>query len=137
MTPHPTRRQAKELARALRQHAGRRGETISHGAALDRVARAHGFRDWNGLSAHAGDDRREGAVVTGSYLGQPFRGRILQSRTMRPGWTRLVLDLDKAVDVVTSDSFSNLRKRITATVGPRGHTQEVTSDGRPHLILTP
>jgi hypothetical protein len=45
------------------------------------------------------------------------------------------LDLDHPVDVVTFDSFSNLRKRIRGTVGPDGRSKEITSDGTPHLVL--
>ena len=51
------------------------------------------------------------------------------------GWTHLTLDLDAPVDVVTFDSFSNMRKRIRGVVGPKGHTAEKTSDGQPHLQI--
>lgn len=135
MTRLPTREKAKAMARSLRSHAAAQGETVSHGVALDRVARAHGFRDWNGLSAAATGGQVSGDRVTGRYLGQPFTARVLRSDTLRPGWVRLVLDLDTAVDVVVFESFSCLRKRITATVGPQGRTKEATSDGRPHLVL--
>jgi hypothetical protein len=73
--------------------------------------------------------------VTGRYLSQPFAATVLAADQFRPGWFRLVLDLDAAVDVVRFDSFSNLRKRIRVEVGPEGHSKERTSDGTPHVVL--
>jgi hypothetical protein len=78
-----------------------------------------------------------GGRVTGRYLSQPFAATVLAADQFRPGWFRLVLDLDAAVDVVRFDSFSNLRKRIRVEVGPAGHSKERTSDGIPHVELDP
>jgi len=133
--------QAKARARQLRADLVARGVTISHSEALERVARAAGFADWNALSAAIGNRPPEGwavgGQVCGAYLGQPFTGRILAAEATRPGWFRLKIDLDEAVDVVTFDSFSNFRKRINATVGPLGESREKTSDGQPHLVIAP
>jgi len=41
----------KGEARRLREDATSRGQQLSHSAALEQVARARGFRDWNALSA--------------------------------------------------------------------------------------
>ena len=64
---------------------------------------------------------------------------MLAAERLRPGWFRLVLDLDAAVDVdvdvVRFDSFSNMRKRIRVEVGPEGHSKERTSDGTPQVAL--
>jgi len=137
----PTLVEAKTLAKALRKRLAEDGRVLGHSQALERVAQDHGFRDWNGLhaaiKARQPDARSVGARVTGRYLSQPFAATILSSQCLRPGWYRLVLDLDEAVDVVRFDSFSNLRKRIRVEVGPAGHSKERTSDGRPHVALDP
>jgi hypothetical protein len=137
--PLPTRDAAKAAARALRQCLADQGDAISHGQALDRVARHHGFRDWNTLSAAMDDSPPArlvaGARLSGRYLSRPFTATVLGVENPRRGWFRVVLDLDSPVDVVTFDSFSNLRKRIRGTIGLDGRSQETTSDGTPHLAL--
>jgi len=131
--------EAKVRARRLRAELAARGVEISHSQALERVAQAAGYANWNALFAAIGnrppEDWAEGQRVRGAYLGQTFAGRILSVEPVRPGWFVLTIDLDEAVDVVTFDSFSNYRKRIRATVGPLGETREKTSDGQPHLVL--
>jgi hypothetical protein len=135
----PTPAEAKAAARRLRGERGAAGHPISHGEALEIIARAQGFRDWNAMAAAIRDRRpdgwREGGRVTGRYLSQPFSATVLSAEALRPGWVRLVLDLDEAVDVVRFDSFSNFRKRLRAEVGPDGHSRERTSDGIPHMVL--
>ena len=42
---------------------------------------------------------------------------------------------DEPVDVVTWDSFSAFRRRVSCTIDRRGRTAERTSDGRPHMEL--
>lgn len=42
----------KGEAKRLRAAARAQGQELSHSAALEQVAHAHGFRDWNALSAH-------------------------------------------------------------------------------------
>ena len=73
--------------------------------------------------------------MQGCYLSQPFEATVVAVESLRPGWFRLTLDLDEAVDVVTFDGFSNFRKRIRGVIGPAGTTRERTSDGVPHLTL--
>lgn len=135
----PTLIEAKELAKALRKRLATDGAVLSHSQALERVAQDHGFRDWNGLHAAieaAGPNGWiVGARVTGQYLAQPFAATVRSSEHLRPGWYRLVLDLDEAVDVVRFETFSNLRKQIRVEVGPLGHSKERTSDGTPHVEL--
>jgi hypothetical protein len=137
----PSLAQAKAEAKALRQELADRGHTVSHAQALERVAHGHGFRDWNALRAAIGDGPPRGWSagdrVTGRYLSQPFAATIRTADTLRPGWVRLLLDLDEAVDVVRFDSFSNLRKQIRVEIGPEGHSKERTSDGVPHVVLDP
>lgn len=137
----PTAARAKTRAKRLREDLAAVGTTISHAQALERVAQEHGFRDWNALHAAIRDLPPEGWTVggrvTGRYLSQPFAATVLAADQLRPGWFRLVLDLDKAVDVVRFESFSNLRKRIQIEVGPEGHSKERTSDGTPQVQLNP
>lgn len=54
---------------------------------------------------------------------------------LKPGWFRVTLHLDEAIDVVTSSGFSNFRTRIHGVVGPKGYTVERTSDGQAHLQI--
>lgn len=135
----PTIEQAKQAAKLLREALADQGEAISHAQALERVAQQHGFRDWNAFHAEMRDRPppgwTAGGRVTGRYLSQPFTATVLRADQLRPGWFRLVLDLDEAVDVVRFESFSNLRKRIRVEVGPEGHSKERTSDGAPHVAL--
>ncbi|MEM9582115.1 MAG: glyoxalase superfamily protein [Pseudomonadota bacterium] len=137
----PTLIDAKNMAKALRKRLADEGVILAHSQALERIAQDHGFKDWNGfhaaIEARQSEARRVGARVTGRYLSQPFAAKILSSEPLRPGWFRLVLDLDEAVDVVRFESFSNLRKQIRFEVGPAGHSKERTSDGTPHVELDP
>lgn len=135
----PTVAEAKRQAKRLREQLDRQGTPVSHGNALELVAHQHGFRDWNAFHAAMGNRPPEGWApgdrVEGSYLSQAFSATIVAVEMVRPGWFRLVLDLDEAVDVVTFDSFSNFRTRIRGVVGPEGHSRERTSDGLPQLRL--
>lgn len=135
----PTAAWAKAQAKRLREDLAAEGTSISHAQALERVAHQHGFRDWNALHAAIRDRPPQGWTsggrVTGRYLSRPFAATVRSADLLRPGWFRLNLDLDEAVDVVRFESFSNLRKRITVIVGPDGYSRERTSDGTPHIEL--
>ena len=134
-----TREGAKAEAKALRAAATDKGQHLTQGAALEMVARTHGFRDWNTLCAaldiQPGHRRRTGDRVSGRYLGSPFEGTIRSVTPMAEGWVRLSIEFDTPIDVVAYDSFSNLRRRINTEIGPKGHSRARTSDGVPHLIL--
>lgn len=135
----PSVSQAKDLARRLRSEMTEAGTPVGHAKSLELVARQHGFRDWNTMSAAIGNDPPEvwsvGRRVSGKYLTHPFTAQVVSVSAIRPGWLRIELDLDEAVDVVTSDAFSNFRKRIHGEIGPKGHSLEKTSDGQPHLQI--
>ena len=132
----------KSQARALRESLARDGTTISHSQALERVAHAHGARDWNTLSALAqrtGGNRRPlvvGDRVVGRYLGQPFTGVVhdVQSAA-QPGDMRVTLHFDDPVDVVTFPAFSNWRQRVSALIDDHGRSPHRTSDGVPQMIV--
>lgn len=138
-TKLPTILEVKALAKKLRAQLTGQNAEVGHARSLELVAQQHGFRDWNALKAEINSQKPEdwvlGARVSGKYLSQPFQATIVAVTSATPGWFHLKLDLDEAVDVVTFDSFSNFRKRITGVVGPKGHTIERTSDGKAHLEL--
>lgn len=107
----PTIAKAKQEAKRMRATLAEPGEAISHAQALERVAQRHGFRGWNAFHAEMRDHPPRGWTVsgrvTGRYLSQPFAATVLAADQLQPGWFRLVLDLDEAVDVVRFESFSN------------------------------
>lgn len=138
-TKLPSAAQAKDLAKRLRTNMAADGAPIGHAQSLERVAHQYGFRDWNTMLAAIGNGPPNGwaigGKVSGTYLSQPFTGQLIAISILKPGWFRVELHLDEAIDVVMSDSFSNFRSRIRGVVGPKGHSVERTSDGQPHLQI--
>lgn len=157
MAPETNTTDYKLQARRLRAALAAEGKPISHSAALELVARQHGMRDWNTLAAaHAhstpeptrtshvsgsvadghGPGLLVGAAVTGRYLGQAFTGRLLAlAETPSDGLFRVTIHFDEPVDVVTFESFSALRGRITAVIGRDRISPRRTSNGLPHLVI--
>ena len=132
----------KQQARRLRDTLGRHGTVVNHSKSLELIAGQHGFRDWNTLMGAIGNrppmrNYSLGEQVAGHYLGQPFTGRIVavQTLTSAQGRYRVTFDFDEPVDVVTFDSWSAYRKRVTCTLDEAGRTVEKTSNGRPHMVL--
>ncbi|MFO1104897.1 MAG: glyoxalase superfamily protein [Amaricoccus sp.] len=131
--------EAKAEARALRAALQAQGTPISHAQALEAIARRHGAKDWNTLHGRlaAGEAPARFAVgdrVRGRYLGQAFTGEVL--RLAGPaGHRRIEIRFDHPVDVVRFESFTNLRRRIRATIDEEGRSHGHTSDGTPHLIV--
>lgn len=130
----------KAQARRLRTALVAQGQRVSHSATLELVAQAHGQADWNTAAARApqrADSPRWtlGQRVSGHYLGHPFAGRILGLQAKGAGRLGVTIAFDTPVDTVRSPHFSNLRRRVSATIGPDGQTVETTSDGTPHLRL--
>ncbi|ALN71991.1 glyoxalase superfamily protein [Aureimonas sp. AU20] len=142
LAPLPALEGLKDQAKRLRAALSRGGESLTHSRALELVAAQYGYRDWNTLHARVGnrgafDPYRVGARVRGFYLGQPFEASILGIEAL-PGEAdrfRLVLRFDQPVDVVTFESFSAFRQRVSCRVDRTGRTLEKTSDGRPHVEL--
>jgi hypothetical protein len=136
----PTLETAKAQAKTLRQALRDAGTAVSHAQALELVARQYGARDWNTLHARlAGRNGPSplalGTRVTGHYLGQAYRGKIV-GLSGREEHRRVEIDLDQPVDTVRFDSFSNWRRRISGTIGTDGRSMRCTSDGAPHLTVT-
>ncbi len=138
--PIHTRDQARARARQIRAQLAEAGRTISHSAALERVAWAEGYASWNALSArlsnHPEVPLAVGDRVAGAYLSQDVSGTVVAVRTLGAGTAfEVELELDEAVDVVTFASFSNYRRRLRATISAGGVSASKTSDGAPHLIV--
>lgn len=132
----PTLSDLKAEARELRRESQWNGTPISHAQALERIARRHGARDWNTLHAQTRAKTRPavGARVAGHYLGQPFQGHLRGLKLLGDGQrAQINIQFDDPVDVVTFDSFSAYRQRVSATVGPDGRSFSKTSNGVPHM----
>ena len=134
----------KSQARRLRDSLTAQGTALTHSAALELLASQFGFRDWNTLRAAADTPRPNrptapvglGDVVTGRYLDQPFKGKVLAIREMADGqFYRVTLQFDEPVDVVTFESFSAPRRRVSATISASGRSPQHTSDGKPQIQL--
>lgn len=131
----------KEQAKRLRETLSRQGNAINHAKALELIAGQHGYRDWNTLHAALGNAPPKvpslGDRVRGRYLGQAFTGQVIaiQTLTSAHGQYRITFDFDEPVDVVSFESFSAFRKRVTCTIGEDGRTIAKTSNGLPHMVL--
>jgi len=131
----------KAQAKRLRATFGAQGNPIGHGQALELLAHQHGYKDWNTFHAAIGNRPPPTPVaigdrVRGHYLGQAFNAEVIGVQALSSvDKFRITLNFDEAVDVVTFESFSAYRKRVTCTIDRAGRTAEKTSDGRPHLQL--
>lgn len=133
----------KDQAKRLRDTLGRQGTVINHSRSLELIAGQYGFRDWNTLMGVIGNrpparSYNIGDQVIGQYLGQMFTGRIIavQTLTSAHGRYRVTFDFDEPVDVITFESWSAYRKRVTCTLDEEGRTMEKTSNGVPHMVLS-
>lgn len=131
----------KQQARLLRSAVANGTAPISHSKSLEIIAHQKGFKDWNTLHASASnrpdvEDLKLGEIIRGRYLGQSFQGELVGIRTVKLGQLYYVsVQLKEAIDVVTFDSFSNLRKRLRCAVDPSGVSPAKTSNGEPHMVL--
>ena len=128
----------KAEAKRFRDQARRGGKEMSHSAALEHVAKSHGFRDWNTASAVLGQDAAKlylGQRVSGQYLGHDFRGRLRGLQTVSPRETRVEIEFDNPIDVVRFTSFSSLRRRVRGVVRDDGKSFAKISTGDPHLVI--
>lgn len=139
-TPLPSLEDLKAHAKRLRVALEADGQSVGHGRSLELLAHQYGYRNWNTLHAALGNRPPAspvtvGARVGGRYLGQAFTGEVIGVQTLSPGRYRVTLDFDEPVDVVTFDSFSAYRRRISCVIDGDGMTAEKTSNGIPHLQL--
>lgn len=130
----------KDQAKHLRARLEADGVSIGHSQSLERLAHQYGYKNWNTLHAAVGNRLPVSPValggrVRGRYLGQAFAATVIGVQILTPGRYRVTFDFDEAVDVVTFDSFSAFRKRVSCTIDDNGMTAEKTSNGLPHLRL--
>jgi len=137
----------KAQAKRLRTQLDTPQTPITHARALELVARQYGYADWNTLCAVSKRCEQErarnlsqrplqvGDEVAGTYLGQQFIGQVIGIRSMGGGHTRLTLHFDEPVDVVTFDSFSAFRQRVSCTLDEDLVAPTRLSDGTPHMRI--
>lgn len=129
----------KSEAKALREERALAGTPITHGQALEEIARRHGYRDWNTASA-ALPNRvvvpfQVGQRVSGTYLGRPFAGILLGVQLLADmRHFEVTVKFDKPVNVSRFD-WPMERQRVRATIGTDGVSAARTSDGEPHMRL--
>lgn len=130
----------KSEARSLREERAKAGETLSHGAALEAVARSHGFRDWNTARA-ALPDRvavpfQVGQRVKGLYLEQPFTGMLIGVQLLSDmrHYTVTVL-FDQPVNVTPTFMFAAYRHRVVSTIDIHGTSSALRGNGHPQMVL--
>lgn len=137
----PALQDLKDQAKRLRARLEADGTGISHSKSLELLANQYGYKDWNTLHAATGNRPLPGPValgaeVRGRYLGQPFKGEVVAIAALTaPDRFRVTFQFDEPVDVVTFDSFSAFRQRVTCTIDRSGRTAEKTSNGQPHMQL--
>ncbi|MBE1285414.1 MAG: hypothetical protein GJ676_19030 [Rhodobacteraceae bacterium] len=135
----------KQQAKRLRDRLRGSGHVMSHSESLELLAQQHGVRDWNTLRALAersGSENRMllqvGDRVKGRYLGQPFTAEVRSLTSVGDGARRrLTVQFDEPVDVVTFDSFSSFRRRVSVEIGWDGRSARRTSNGEPHMVVMP
>lgn len=136
----PSAQTLKSEARELRQQRATLGETLSHGAALEQVARAHGYRDWNTARA-ALPDRvvspwQVGQRVKGLYLDQPFTGMLIGVQLLGDMQHYTVtVTFDEPVNVTPTFMFAAYRHRVVSTVDIHGVSSAMRGNGNPQMVL--
>ncbi len=134
----PSIQTLKAEAKALREARSLAGTPLGHSAALEEIARNHGYRDWNTASA-ALPERvavpvQVGQRVKGTYLGQPFAGLVVAMAILADmQHYKVTVKFDKPVNVSKFASMVHERQRVTATVALNGISPAHTSDGEPHM----
>ena len=137
----PSAQTLKSEARSLREERALAGHPITHSEALEHVARAHGYRDWNTARA-ALPDRiavpfQVGMRVHGRYLEQPFRGLLIgvQLAHNMQAYT-VTVQFDEPVNVTPTFMFAAYRQRVVAAVDINGISPDRRGNGQPVMRLT-
>lgn len=136
----PSAQTLKSEAKALRLQKAAQGENLTHGAALEAVARAHGYRDWNTARAALPDRAavpfQVGMRVSGLYLDQPFTGMLIGVQLLSDMQHMTVtVNFDEPVNVTPNFMFAAYRQRVVATVDVHGISAAVRGNGNPQMIL--
>lgn len=137
----PSTATLKAEAKALRAERALAGDPVSHGTALEEVARSHGYRDWNTAAAsipeRVASPVQVGQRVRGTYLGQPFMGLVIGVNLLSSmQHYEVTVKADKPIDVSKSALIGPIwRHRLRSTVDLHGVSVSHTSDGEPHLRI--
>ncbi len=137
----PTLEALKAQARRLRATLSGDAQAVSHSRSLELIAAQYGYRDWNTMHAALGNRTKAGPPValgervSGHYLGQAFAGEVIGIQSLTPDRYRVTVNFDDPVDVVTFDSFSAFRKRVSSVVDRYGVSAEKTSNRQPQMQL--
>lgn len=136
----PSAQTLKSEAKALRAQRELTGETLSHGAALEAVARSHGYRDWNTARAVLPDrvvsPWQVGQRVKGLYLDQPFTGMLIGVQVLgnMQNYT-VTIQFDAPVNVTPTFMFAALRHRVVSTIDIHGISSAMRGNGNPQLVM--
>lgn len=136
----PSIQTLKSEARALRETRATAGETLTHGAALEQIARRHGYRDWNTARAALPDAElvpfQVGGRVKGTYLDQPFTGKVIGVQLLGDGGhSTVTVTFDAPVNVTPDFMFAAMRHRVVATLDRHGVTPALRGNGRPQMVV--
>ena len=134
----PSIQTLKAEARSLREERDAAGTPLGQGAALEEIARRHGYRDWNtasaALPARVAIPVQVGQRVKGTYLSRPFTGLVIGMQLLADmQHYEVTVNFDRPVNVSKFDSMIINRQRVRATIGLDGVTLARTSDGEPHM----
>ena len=136
----PSAQTLKSEAKSLREERASVGQPMTHSEALEHVARAHGYRDWNTARA-ALPDRvavpfQVGMRVNGFYLEQPFTGLLIgvQLAHNMQAYT-VTIQFDEPVNVTPTFMFAALRHRVVSTVDINGVSPALRGNGQPQMRL--
>ena len=125
----------KTHAKRLRDALAADGIAVSHGKALELVARQHGARDWNPLAAKENGSETTvqttpfnvGDRVEGTFNDSPAQGRIIGlAETIKPSLWRVTVHFDPPVNASTSRHFAAERRRVEMVVGADGRSRRLT-----------
>jgi hypothetical protein len=136
----PSAQTLKAEAKALRAEREIAGHPLTHGAALEHVARAHGYRDWNTARA-ALPDRvavpfQVGQRVKGLYLDQPFTGMLIGVQLLGDmAHMTVTVNFDEPVNVTPTFMFAALRKRVVSTIDLYGRSTALRGNGNPQMVM--
>lgn len=128
----------KAEAKDLRAERAQSGQPVTQAAALEEVARNHGYRDWNtaraALPERVAVRFQVGMRVKGLYLEQPFRGLLIGVQILgnMQNYTVTVL-FDEPVNVTPNFMFAAHRHRVTATIDVHGITPALRGNGQPQM----
>lgn len=136
----PSAQTLKAEAKELRESRANIGQPMTHSEALEHIARAHGFRDWNTARA-ALPDRvavpfQVGMRVKGFYLEQPFTGLLIGVQLLGNMQSFTVtVQFDEPVNVTPNFMFAALRHRVVSTVDIHGVSPALRGNGQPQMRL--